>query len=512
MVLGQILRKTAKRYPHKEAIVFQGQRSTFKELDERINRLANGLLRMGLKKGDRIAFMAKNCPQHIELFYATARAGLTYVPISFRSVGPEILYMVNQAQPRAFFMAREHESEIKPIASEMKSVENFVYLDQGIGSTTGYEELIRTSPASEPDVTVTESDDVMIMWTTGSTGNPKGVCTTHRNWVIGTMSVVCMFSIRLEDVALIFAPLAHVAGLWPVLAYFVVGGKVVILEEFNPAEVLETVEREAVTTINLVPTHLADMVEAAKKRSYNTASLRIISYGAAPTPIPVYKEATKVFGNVFMHIYGLTEAAANVTYVDKGGYSDGEDPVQFRRRTSSCGREGLSMEVRVVDANGNNVKPGEVGEIIARGEPVMRGYLNFPEETSRVLKDGWLYTGDLATVDEGGYIYITDRKGFKIISGGENIYPKEVEDILLQHPAVKEVAVVGVPDNRWGEAIKAVVVLREGYEASENELIQFCKGKMAGYKKPKSVDFVSQLPKSAVGKILKKEIKAAYWK
>ena len=433
------------------------------------------------------------------------------VPISFRSVGTEILYMTEVSQPRIFFVSRDHKDEVEAIASRMQSVETFVCLEERLDSMAYYEDLVKGSASTEPDLAIEEDDGATVLWTSGSTGNPKGVIHTHKSWMRGAMVQLLHMGLRADDVALIFVPAFHMAGMWPFIAHLLAGASVVLLKTFDAAESLETVARERATTINLVPTHLVDLVEATKKREGDYSSLRLVAFGAAPMHTDVFREATRTFGNIFMHVYGLTECTSAVAYQEVGGYVEGEASEQARRRNLSCGRENFTMEARVVNEDGEDVNPGEVGEIIARGDPVMKGYLNLPEETSRALRGGWLHTGDLATVDKEGYIYVTDRKDFKIISGGENIYPKEVEDILVLHPAVREAAVVGIPDKRWGEAVKAIIVLKEGYEADEQEIIEFCRGKMAGYKKPKSVDFASDLPKSSAGKILKTEIKNRYW-
>lgn len=512
MVLGEILNWNAKRHPHKVAIVFGEDQYTFRQLLERVNRLSNGFLYMGLIKGDRVALLAQNCPQHIEIFFAAAKAGLILVEIGFRSSREEILFKVNNSGPRLLIFSRDYKDQIRFLAPEMTGVEKYICIEEGSDSTMYYEDFIKSSFASEPPVPLAteETDDITIIYTSGSTGKPKGVCQTHKKWISGAINQVCGLTITENDISLITVPMDHLAGIWPFLSHFYIGGSVVILKGFDPSKVMETVEKEKITTLNLVPTHLFDLLEVMKKKQYDTSSLKTIIYGAAPMPIELLNRCVNAFGDIFTHTYGLTEGTGGVTNFRIRSYDLGGDPKELRRCSFSCGKAGINVEVRIVNDEGNDVQPGEIGEIIVRGDCFMEGYWKLPEETEQVLKDGWIYTGDLATIDEDGYIFITDRKGFKIISGGENIYPREVEDIIYQHPAVREVAVVGVPHQRWGQAVKAVVLLHEGATATKDEIIKFCKKRMAGYKCPKTVDFVSELPKSSVGKILKEEIKKWY--
>lgn len=514
MPLKDMLRWNAKRHPDKVAIVFDDCRYTFSQLQDRVNRLCNGLLNMGLIRGDRVAIMAQNCPQHVELLFAAAKAGLIVVPVGFRSAGQELKYVVNNAEPRVMLLSRDYESQIQSVKSEMKSVEVLICIDEDVDSMIYYEELLNSSSGDEPAVPVsTEEDaDLTILYTSGSTGNPKGVVQTQKKWGLGCKDIGQLLSITEDDKSLVFAPMHHLAGIWPCLSHFIIGGNIVISKRFDPEETLETVERDRITTVNLVPTHLIDLLEVSKRKRYDLSSLRSITYGAAPMPAKVLKECVEQFGDIFTHVYGFTEAATLITCLKNvGSYLETEESArQYKRGIASCGREGLGVELRVVNDNGDEVSPGEIGEFIIRHECVMKGYWKLPQETSLALKDGWFHTGDLGTRDEDSYLFISDRKGFMIISGGENIFPKEVEDVLYQHPAVREVAVVGIPHERWGEAVKAVVCLKEGAQVSEDEVIQFCKEKMAGYKRPKSIDFVSELPKSPVGKILKKEISGWY--
>ncbi len=515
MIMGDILRHNAKRHPNKVAIVFGGRRYTYKQFIERVTRLANAFEHIGLRKGDRLCFMAQNCPEYLEVLFAAARSGIIFVPISFRLLSPEILYIVRNAEPRVLIISKEYQDRIKSIATEMGTIERVVSLDEKMDGMTCYNDLIESGSLEKPSAAIEEDDDLMIYYTSGSTGKPKGVLLTHRLIYSSCINVSLGLDLNEDDIALLASPMYHGAGTWRFFSHLYIGGRVVILERFDPIEVLKAIEKERVTTINLSPTAIIMLLEALETRQYDLSSLRIIASGAAPLPVEVLKSATKAFGSIIMNVYGLTEALGGfLTYLEPGGYLSEGDPKQIRRRALSCGREAFNAEVRVVNSEGNDVQPGEIGEIIVLQSKniTMKSYWRLPEETKKILRNGWLCTGDLATVDEDGYIFITDRKDFMIISGGENVYPREVEDIIYQHPAVKEVCVVGIPDDRWGEAVKALLVHKEGVPVTEDEIIKFCKQHMAGYKSPKSVEFVSELPKDPVGKILRKEIKAWYHK
>jgi acyl-CoA synthetase (AMP-forming)/AMP-acid ligase II len=295
-----------------------------------------------------------------------------------------------------------------------------------------------------------------------------------------------------------------------VLPFMLRGGRSIILPGFEVDLLLKTIEKEKVTHLLLVPTMINMLLNHPDIHRYNLSSIRTIFYSASPMPVERIKQALRLFGPVLIQGYGCTESSALITYLSKEDHMFEKDPKKMKR-LASCGVPIMTCEVQVVDENGKSVKPGEVGEIIERGDDTMLGYWKDPERTAETLKNGWLYTRDMATVDEDGYIYIVDRKADMIISGGYNIYPSEVEEVLYRHPAVYEASVIGVPDDLWGESVKAIVVLKKGMKATEDELIQHCKNHMSSYKKPKSVDFVSDLPKNPYGKILRRKLREEYW-
>jgi len=319
--------------------------------------------------------------------------------------------------------------------------------------------------------------------------------------------------LRRDDILLISMPQFHVGGVPYQFGHLYVGGSNVVAKMFDPQLVSELIQKEKVTFVILVPTAMIRFILYADLSKYDLRSLRIFNFGGSPLPFDKFKLAWKLLKTDFLHTYGLTESSCWLTfnYMRREELSQIDSDEKLKKRALSCGREGINIEVRVVDAQGRDVRPGEAGQVVGRGPNIMKGYWKLEEETRKVLKDGWLYTGDMATVDEEGNIFIMDRQKDMIISGGENIFSNEVENVISGHPAVQEVAVIGVPDDFWVEAVKAIVVLKEGMQATEQEVIEYCKQYLASYKKPKSVEFWKELPKNSVGKITKNVIRERYW-
>jgi long-chain acyl-CoA synthetase len=355
---------------------------------------------------------------------------------------------------------------------------------------------------------VDENDMAILMYTGGTTGLPKGVMLSHRNIMTAMYGMIIGFSFSFKDTTCFILPLFHIS-LWPVLSLLMVGGRAVILRRPDIGEMLRAIQDEKCTHIVLVPTLLTWIVDDPRSNEFDLSSLRLITYAGSPMPLEVLKKCVQRFGNIFTQGYGLTEAAPLVSILFK------EDHFLEGPKTkllASVGKVGLPVKARIVDENDTPLKPGEIGEIATWGKNTMMGYWKNPELTAATLRGGWLHTGDMGTMDEDGYIYLMDRKADMIITGGENVYPKEVEDVVYSHPAIKECAVVAAPDDRWGERVQAVVVLKEGQTVTEEELIRHCKGKLAGYKCPKKVEFWKELPKTTVGKIVRREVKEQFWK
>lgn len=512
MPIGNFMRRSADKFPEKTALITQNARMTYRSLNSRVNRLANRLLQAGLKKGDRVAVIFHNCSEFIEVYFACAKSGGVFVPINNLLKERELRQILEYIQPRFLIIDPEFEGVTKSLAVGMPFLESlYVLREDPEPPFSPYEGLIKGGVAHEPEVTVTDDDIMSIFLTSGTTGLPKGAVRSHRQDVMNAMTGAIEMKLDYEDRAVILFPLYHVT-FEDQLRYILMGNTIYIRKEgaFDPKEVLEILSKEKITICQFVPTMVSAMLEEKDIESYDLSSLRLIPYAAAPMPVELLKRAMARFKCEFAQFYGQTETGPLTTLLRPRDHILEGSKEQLARLASS-GRAVLDYEVRIIDKEGKDVASGEVGEIIVRSEASMNGYWNLPEETAETIRDGWIHTGDFGRFDDEKYVYIVDRKNDMIISGGKNIYPRELEEIIYAHPAVRDVAVIGVPDDYWGESVKAVVVLKDGMNASEEEIISLCKENLASYKKPKSVEFRDELPRTSTGKIRKKDIREEYW-
>ncbi|MDD4170151.1 MAG: long-chain-fatty-acid--CoA ligase [Desulfotomaculaceae bacterium] len=506
--MGEMLERNARLFPEKLAYVCDDESVTFSKFRNRVYRLINALQDMKFVKGDRISILSKNSIRYFELYGAADRGGFILVPLNFRLKTGELAYLLKDSGARVLFYESSYADVVEELKKDVDSVNYYIALD-GPGDMC-YEEMLAAATEQQPEVDIDENDPAYIIYTSGTTGLPRGVVCSHRAQYQVTNILALEQGLRKDDSALDMMPLYHTGGHAVTQSYFYRGCTQVITTGFNPEQALQIVAKYKITTMQVVPAMLIDMLNHPNIERYDTSSLRIIFYASSIMPVVLLKKAIAKWGNVFFQSYGLTENGPTITVLPiEDHYVEG--PERLTQRLASCGIPAANTLARVINDNGEDVKPGEIGEIITRGEQMMLGYWNMPELTAETIKEGWLYTGDLATVDEDGYIYIRDRKKDMIISGGENVYPREIEEYLYTHPAIKECAVIGVPHEKWIESVHAVIVLKDQQKATAEGITAYCKKELAGYKVPKSMEFVDELPKNPSGKILKKELRARYW-
>ncbi len=511
MDMGLHLRRSAIWYAGRTAVVYEDNRFTYRELNERVNRLANSLGSLGVKKGDRVALLSPNRHQMIEASYACFKQGFIKVPLNARLSTGELVHMLNNSETSVLILGEEFVEDIEAARPEIQTVKHYISMSKTPQSMLDYESLVSEGAPSEPDAEIEPNDIASLNYTSGTSGMLKAAMLSHRNRICQAkkLMLVPRNDVDRDSVMCHVGPVTHASSTM-ILPIIWRGGCNILLKGFDVEVLLETIEKEKVTHLLLVPTMINLMLAHKRLKEYDLGSIRTIIYTASPMPVERIKEAVDVFGPVLIQLYGLTETAATISYLSKDDHLLDGDPKKLKR-LASAGIAHIESEVRIVNEAGEDEGPGEVGEIIERGDDTMLGYWKDPELTARTLRNGWVHTKDMGKMDEDGYIYIVDRKFDMIISGGFNIYPAEVENTLYEHPAVFEASVIGVPDDLWGESVKAVVVLKEDMTATGDELIAHCKERLASYKKPKSVDFVKELPKNPYGKILRRKLREKYW-
>jgi len=504
--LGDIPRKSAILFPNNTATVFEGARLTYRQLNERVNRLANALLGLGVAKGDRLTILAENTHKYLEIYFAAAKIGLSATPLNFRLSDQELLHIVNDSEATCFFAGDGYEDRARKMKGSAAAIQHWIAMDSAVEGHHRYEELLASAASEEPDREPDEQEMAILMYTGGTTGTPKGVMMSHRALMTGIVAAALNFSFNRNDATCFVLPLFHVS-FWPAFAVLLTGGKVVINRKPDLGGILRLIQDEKCTHINAVPTLYGWLLQHTDLDAYDVSSLRSITYAGSPFPVQLLKQCIEKLGPKFEQAYGMTECVSGSVLLKEDHVLDGDRS----RLLASAGKAIMSVDMQVVDIDDRPVPPGETGEIVIRGKCVMMGYWKNPELTASALRGGWYHTGDMGYMDREGYIFLMDRKADMIVTGGENVYPKETEDVLYQHPAVAMAAVVSAPDERWGERVQAVVVLKPDQQASEQELIAHCKKRLAGYKCPKAVEFWPQLPTTPVGKILRKDVKKTLW-
>lgn len=508
----------ARVFGRKEGVVCGGARFTYRQFNERSDRLSDALGRLGVRQGDRVAYLSFNCHRLLEAYYGVPQMGAILLPLNIRLSAEELAYILNDAAPRLLFFDPEFIPLLEPMRPCLPSVERFISLRDskpGWAEAKFYDELLDEAEPRAVDYGGLDENSVAeLFYTSGTTAHPKGVMLTHRNLYLHAFYAATGLRGGDDEVHIYAVPLFHVNAWGAPHVLALTGARHVLVKKFDPAAVLELIQRERVTRLHLVPAMMIALLHHLDFSKYDLSSLRQVMMGGAPAHLALVREVEKkIPGCVAEGGYGLTETSPVLTIAHLKDHLAGEPEEARLRRKATAGYALAGVELRVVDRHGRDVAPNgqEVGEVIVRSDIVMAGYWNQPEATAQAIRDGWFHTSDLATVDEEGYILIVDRAKDMILSGGENIASAEVERVVYLHPAVLECAVIAVPDEKWGEAVKAVVALKPGERASEEEILAHCRRHLGGFKVPRSVEFVESLPKGGTGKILKKVLREKYW-
>src|SRR5579883_874631 len=504
--LADIVRIHGAARPHATAIVYAGRTTTYGALDGAASRVANALIADGVRPQARVAHLDKSSDVFFELLFGVAKANAVMVSVNWRLAPPEVLHIVNDAEAEILFVGEEYFPVVEKIRPELKKVRKIVTLS---GRHPGWDDFTvwrDRAPDSDPQLPTKPTDTAVQFYTSGTTGLPKGAELTNANfgWMLPLWTESWLLAPGVPN--LVCLPMFHIGGAgWGIAGLFA-GATNHVVREFVPAQILATIQRERLQVMLLVPAMILFLVQAPQIHETDLSSLRLIVYGASPIPAELLKQAMKIFPCGFQQVYGLTETTGAITVLPATDHDPND-----ARKLLSCGYAQKGVELRVVGDDGRDLPPGQVGEIAVRSAQVMGGYWKLPEATARAVQGDWFFTGDAGYLDDKGYLYIYDRVKDMIVSGGENIYPAEVESALFGHPSVADVAVIGVPDERWGEAVKAVVVKKPDAQVTPAELINWARERIAGYKLPKSVDFVEALPRNPTGKILKRELRKTYW-
>jgi len=513
----RFLRYAEQQFPNKTAVVCGERRFTYAQFAERASRLAGALREAGVNAGDRVAFLSLNCHRLLEAYYGVLEAGAVLLPLNIRLAPAELSYILNDAGAKALFLEKEFTEVVDSFHRNVSTVQNFVMLDAAAqaswASPTTYEDILAVATPYQPDVMGFDENSLAeLFYTSGTSADPKGVMLSHRNIYLHALSVCLTFQPKAESVDLHTIPLFHANGWGTAHSITFMGGTHVMLQRFTCAEVFQLIERERVDSLSLVPIMATALVNSPERQKYDLSSLQWVSIGGAASPPTLVREVEEKLGCACFAGYGLTETAPvlSTAMPKPGAQHEGEQRYATQAMT---GYAIPGVELRVVDFENNDVpRDGKtMGEIVARADGVMQGYWQQPAATADAMRGGWFHTGDMATISGDGRILIVDRRKDIIVSGGENISSLEVEKALLAHPGVYEAAVIPIPDEKWGEVPKGLVVPKPGSELTETELLEFCRSRIAHYKCPRSIEFLESLPKTATGKVLKKGLRKKYW-
>ncbi len=500
--------------PERDCVVFEGKRFTYAKINDRVNQLAHALDALGVKKGDRVGMLAVNGNHHVEAYFATAKLGGIFVPLNYRARAEELEYMIERAEIKALLVGSRYVDLVSSIAGKLPKLQKVIDLeakDEG-----GYESLIAGQSTDETAAEIADDDTTILLFTSGTTGRPKAVPLGHDAFVVFVLENVEPANPDIEERNILTVPLYHVAGIQAMLPAIYGGRTLIMMRQFELKEWMETVQREKATRAMLVPTMLKWIVDSPDFDKHDLSSLSVVTYGAAPMPFEVIKKAIEIMPRVqFINGYGQTESASTLTTLGPEDHrivgTEEEKQKKWKRLRSSIGKPLPDVRIRIVDDEGKTLQPNMPGEILAKGPRIMKGYWGDAQKTAQTMTtDGWLRTGDLGYVDEEGYVYLTGRADDLIIRGGENIAPEEVEEVLNGHPKIAESSVIAVPDAEFGQQPFACCVLKEGEACTPEEVMEFCRQRIASFKRPRGVVFLKDLPRNPMGKILRKKLRETY--
>ncbi len=506
-LLPDYLKWSSATYPKKIALIYETGKCTFSELNSTANRLSNAMLNIGFQKGDKVSVLLFNCKEYFEILLGLTQIGIIPVPLNFRYIGKEIEYIVNHSESKGLILGEEFVESVSAILPDLRILPEHLFV---VGKKIpkgmkGYEEMLIRSSAEEPGVELKGTDCFWIQYTAGTTGFSKGCIHLHEKIVESAKLNILEYGLSHEELNLTAGPIYHTSFSMFALTSLAFTGSVCIMKHFKPEEALRIIESEKITNAFMVPSMFEAILNLPEeeKQKYDLRSLRSLITGGSPLYTKTKERLMALFKHAGLNeFYGGTEI----------GLATNLSPKDQLNKTRCVGKPLWGQEVKILNDDGNEVPRGEVGTIFVKGLIVFDGYYKDIQATLDCRKGEWVTLNDVGRLDEDGYLYIVDRKKDMVISGGENIYPIEIENVLVAHPKIREVAVIGVPDDKWGEALKAIVVLKKGEEATEDEIIDYCDERLAGFKKPKSVEFRTELPRSSFGKVLKRVLREPYWK